>query len=146
MKVILLKDTAKLGKRGDVKDVADSYAINVLIKKGDALQATPSELAKWKAKEEAKVRQKEVAVNTFLSLVEKLKQSEIIIADKKHDEKGQLFAQVKESDIAQAIFSVTGLSIDPKQLHIPTHIKALGRYTVSIQQGGRSAEFVIIVR
>jgi large subunit ribosomal protein L9 len=134
-----------LGKRGEVKDVADSFAINVLIKKGDALQATPNELAKWKAKEESKLRQKEVAVNTFLSLAEKLKKSEISISGKKHDEKGQLFAQVKEVDIADAIFSVTGLSIDPKQLHIPSHIKSLGEYTITLKQGERSTEFKVKV-
>lgn len=146
MKVILLKDTAKLGKRGEVKEVADGYAINVLIKKGDALQATPAELAKWKAKEESKLRQKETAVNTFLSLAEKLKQSDIVISNKKHDDKGQLFAQVKEADIAEVIFSVTRLSVDPKQLRTGTHIKSLGVYTVTLTQGERTAEFKVTVK
>ena len=69
MKVILLRDIARLGQRGEIKEVAEGYAINVLIKKGDALMATPAELAKWKQKEEAKIHKKELAINTFTQLV-----------------------------------------------------------------------------
>lgn len=135
MKIILLKDTAKLGKRGEVKEVADGYATNVLIKKGDALMATPSELAKWKSKEEAKVHKKELATNTFVQLIEKLTRDPIIITGKKSDQKGQLFAQVKESDIVDAIFKATAFSVNPKQISIPTHIKSLGRHIVELRQG-----------
>lgn len=137
MKVILLKDTAKLGKRGEVKEVADGYAINVLIKKGDALMATPSELAKWKAKEDSKQHKKEIATNTFAQLIEKLKQNPIVITGKKADAKGQLFAQVKDSDIADAIFTSTQFSVDPKQISIAKHIKAIGKHIVELKQGDK---------
>ncbi len=145
MKVILLKDTAKLGKRGEVKEVADGYAINVLIKKGDALQATPSELAKWKAKEESKLHKKEVATNTFVQLLDTIKESKVVIAGKKSDAKGQLFAQVKEVDIVDAIFAATKFSLDPKQIHITTLIKSVGKHTVTLVQGERKASIAIEV-
>lgn len=135
MKIILLQDTAKLGKRGEVKDVADAYAINVLIKKGLALQATQSELAKWKAKEEAKQHKKDILTNTFLQLVDKLHHERVRITGKKRDEKGQLFAQIKEVDIVDAIFAVTGLSIDTKQVSISSPIKSIGTYTIELKQG-----------
>ncbi len=145
MKVILLKDTAKLGKRGEVKEVADGYAVNVLIKKGEALMATPSELAKWKSKENAKIYKKELATNTFLQLVEKLVHNPVVITGKKADPKGQLFAQVKESDIVDAIFKETQFSVNPKQINIPKHIKSLGVHSFEIQESGRAEKLILKV-
>lgn len=145
MKVILLKDISKLGKRGEVKEVADGFAINVLIKKGDALQATSSELAKWKAKEDAKVHKKEVESNAFVALTDKLRNQELVISNKKYDEKGQLFAQVKEVDIVDAIFTATKISIDPKQVSIASHIKTKGSHIFTLKQGDRQAQFTVIV-
>ena len=145
MKIILLKDTAKLGKRGEVKEVADGYAINVLIKKGSALMATPSELSKWKAQEESKKHKKDLATNTFVQLLNKLEQSPIIIIGKKADQKGQLFAQVKDVDIVDAIFKVTQFSIDPKQINIASPIKSLGLHKVELRQGEQKASVAINV-
>lgn len=145
MKVILLKDIAKLGKRGEVKDVADSYAVNVLIRKRDALQATSAELAKWKTKEDAKKHKKEVESNAFVALTDKLRNQDLVIANKKYDNKGQLFAQVKEVDIVDTIFNVTKISIDPKQVILDSHIKTKGHHTFTLKQGDRQAKFSIVV-
>jgi large subunit ribosomal protein L9 len=145
MKVILLKDIAKMGKRGEVKEVADGYAINVLIKKGDALMATPSELSKWKAKEEAKLHKKEVATNAFVSLVDLLHKSTLVITGKKHDDKGQLFAQIKDVDIADSIFATTKVSIDPKQITIPAPIKSIGTFSFFVKQGDKKETLTITV-
>ncbi len=146
MRVILLKDTAKLGKRGEVKEVADGYAINVLIRKGDALMATPVELAKWNAKEASKLHKKELATNTFVQLIDKLDRSPIIITGKKADAKGQLFAQVKDVDIADAIFASTQFSIDPKQISIGTNIKSLGKHQIELKQGEQKAKIAVEVK
>lgn len=145
MKVILLKDIAKLGKRGEVKEVADGYAINVLIRKGDALQATPGELSKWKAKEEAKQHKKELETSAFARLVEVLRHTSVVISGKKADTKGQLFASVNEHDIAEAIYKAINLSIDPKQIHINGHIKSLGNHTVEIKQANEKKSITIEV-
>lgn len=146
MKVILLKDTAKLGKRGEVKEVADGYAINVLIKKGSALMATPSELSKWKAQEESKQHKKEVATNTFVQLVDTLTRESVVITGKKADTKGQLFAQVKDVDIADAIFTATQFSIDPKQIIIKNSIKSLGKHQVELTSSGQKRTITVEVQ
>lgn len=138
MKVILLKDMAKLGKRGEVKDVAESYAINVLIRKGDALQATPAELSKWKQKKESKEYKKELETNLFLQIGDKLKQKPLLINNKKADAKGQLFAQIRQEDIAASIFDTTNISIDHKQVVIPTPIKSIGSHVVYLKQGDKN--------
>lgn len=146
MKVILLKDIAKLGKRGEVKEVAEGYAINVLIKKGDALHATPSELAKWKSKEEAKTHKKELATSAFAAMVHALKHTELTITGKKRDEKGQLFAQIKDIDIADAIFETIQLSVDPKQIVITTPIKSLGQHSFTLKQSEKKEILQVLVK
>lgn len=145
MKVILMKDVSKLGQRGTVVEVADGYAINVLIKKGLAVLGTPGEIMKWKQKEESTKHKKEVQTNTFLQLIDKINNTKIEITGKKHDGKGQLFASIHESDIADAIYKATNLSIDPKQVIIDGHIKSLGEYKVKIKQGGQVEEIKIVV-
>lgn len=146
MKVILLRDIARLGQRGELKDVADGYAINVLIKKGDALQATPAELSKWKQLKESKEHKKELASSTFAQLVDSLKRTSVVITGKKADQKGQLFASIKEADIADAIFTAVKMSIDPKQVIIPSPIKHHGTHEVFLKQGDKKELFRIEVK
>lgn len=146
MKVILLQDIAKLGKRGTITEVADGYAVNVLIKKGQALHATHAEVAKWKQAEEAKKYKKEIITNTFLQLLERLGKEKIIITGKKSDGKGQLFAQVKESDIVDAIYTATKFSIDPKQITIPVQIKSVGAHSIVLKQGEQKKTITILVQ
>jgi large subunit ribosomal protein L9 len=146
MKIILQRDIARLGQRGEVKDVADGYAINVLIKKGDAVQATPVELQKLQQRQANKEHKKELQMSSFARLVDTLRHEKIIITGKKADQKGQLFAQVKENDIADAIFKSTSISIDPKQITIPSHIKALGSHDIELSQGGKKEKVTIEVK
>ncbi len=135
-----------LGKRGEVKEVAEGYAMNVLIKKGDAIHATPSELAKWKAKEDSKLHKKELATNTFAQLVDILKKNPIVITGKKADQKGQLFASIKETDVVDAMFAVAKMSVDPKQILIASPIKSLGNYEVTLKQGEKKEKISIVVK
>ncbi len=146
MKIILQRDIANLGKRGEVKEVANGYAMNVLIKKGDALQATPSELAKWKSKEDAKTHKKELATSTFAQLIDSIRKTSIVITGKKADQKGQLFASIKESDIADAIYTAVKLSVDPKQILMTSPIKSLGSYEVTLKQGEKKEKITIVVK
>ena len=135
-----------MGKRGEVKEVADGYATNVLIKKGQALMATPSELSKWKSKEDSKQHKKELQTNMFAVLVDMLHKNPISIAGKKHDAKGQLFAQVKEVDIASAIFSSTKLSVDPKQIILNQPVKSLGKHLFDLKQGERRERLELLIQ
>jgi large subunit ribosomal protein L9 len=146
MKVILLRDIARLGQRGEVKEVAEGYAMNVLIKKGDALYATPGELAKWKSQQDAKLHKKEIATSTFAQLIDTLRKSNIVITGKKADQKGQLFASIKEVDVAHAIYEVAKISVDPKQIIIASPIKSLGKYEVSIKQGEKKERITIEIK
>lgn len=146
MKVILQRDISRLGQRGEIKDVAETYAINVLIKKGDAIMATPAEIAKWKQKEDSKAHKKELATSTFAQLIHTLRNNEVTITGKKADDRGQLFASVKAEDIADAIWKVSGLSIDLKQIHILMPIKATGHHQVELSHAGKKEIISVVVK
>ena len=144
MKVILLQDLTKLGKRGEVKEVADGYAINVLIAQKKALQATPAELAKWKQADEKKKKEKDSAEKSFFDLIDAVKKSVPTINVKKHDN-GHLFAAISAEQVTEALFTATHISVNPSQLEIKSAIKALGNHVVTIKQGDKKADFSICV-
>lgn len=146
MKVILKRDIARLGQRGEVKEVADGYALNVLIKKGDAIQATPAELSKWKQMQDAKAHKKELATSTFAQLMDAVRNTEIVITGKKADQKGQLFASIKNTDIADAIFNAIKMSVNPDQVLISSPIKTLGMHEVTLKQGNKKESVKIFVK
>jgi large subunit ribosomal protein L9 len=146
MKIILLRDIARLGQRGEVKDVAEGYAMNVLIRKGDAVQATPGELAKWKSKQDAKEHKKELATSAFAQLVDAVRKTPVVISGKRADQKGQLFASIKETDIADAIFTSVRLSVDPKQISLSSPIKSLGKHEVEIRQGEKKEKIAVEIK
>ena len=144
MKVILLRDIAKLGKRGEIKEVADGFAINVLIRKGDAIMATQIELTKLKQAEDKKQREKDMAENSFLKLIDEIKRAKIEITVKKHDN-GHLFAAIPASDIVDAIFTATKISVNPSQIEVKTPIKALGEHHLILRQGERNIQIALHV-
>ncbi len=144
MKVILLRDIAKLGKRGEIKEVADGYAINVLVRKADAVIATPQEIAKLKQGEEKKAREKAGAEKAFYELGDALGNNKVSITVKKHDN-GHLFAAIPASEVADALFTATKISVNPSQLEIKIPIKALGKHKLTLKQGEKSLSFEVEV-
>ena len=144
MKVILLQDLTKLGKRGEVREVADGYAINVLIAQKKALQATPAELAKWKQVDEKKKKEKDTAEKSFFDLADAVKKLAPTISVKKHDN-GHLFAAISADQVAEALFMSTHISVNPSQLEIKVAIKTLGNHTVILKQGDKKVDLVVSI-
>ena len=69
MKVILLQDVKPHGKKGDLVEVSDGYARNVLIRKKQAMEATKSNINDWKLKQ---ANQKRVAEENLAATGRKL--------------------------------------------------------------------------
>lgn len=142
MKVILLQDIAKLGYRGEVKEVADGFATNVLIRKKQAVQVTPSELAKWKQLQDKKQYEKDLAESSFARLAEELKSTKLVIENIKHDN-NHLFAAIGKDAIVDAIFKATKLSINPQQIVFTSPLKTIGEHTFTLVQGEKKATVAI---
>lgn len=132
MKVIFLQDVKGSGKKGEVKNVADGYARNMLIPKGFVIEATTknmSELAGQQASAQHKI---DMEIKSAKESAEKLKGQKIIITAKAGSN-GKLFGSVTAGNIADAIKSQIGINVDKKKISLSTDIKNFGSYNAVIK-------------
>lgn len=102
MKIVLLKDVAKVGKRGEVKEVSDGYARNFLILQNLALLATPATIKKVEEEKKSKSAIRERAHEEFHRLRAALMERGIVIK-KTADEKGKLYAAVSAKEVMEGL-------------------------------------------
>lgn len=134
MRIILKQDVKGVGKKYEIKNVADGYANNFLIPKRLAEFASPdaikrAENLKIKTQSETEVKEKEL-----LEKLEILKGVKIILK-KKVNEKGHLFEQIHKEEIVTALKEQAKIEIDPEFLSIGKLIKEIGEHTISVQVG-----------
>lgn len=131
MKVILKVDVKGQGKAGEVKDVADAYAKNVLFKKNLAVEATPGNLKAFAAKQRRAEEAAAEELNEAKRLKEKL-EKETITVTTKAGEGGRVFGSVTSKQIADALKSM-GYKIDKRKIELEHPIKALGFTKVPVK-------------
>jgi large subunit ribosomal protein L9 len=131
MKVILSGDVEKLGRKGDVVNVADGYARNFLVPKGLAMAASKGALRQAedmkRARLEAEKKEKEEAA----SKVALLGASPVYISARAGEE-GRLFGSVTTSDIARAITEQLGQEVDRRIIRLEEPIRTLGSHSIEV--------------
>lgn len=132
MKVILLKDVKGLGKEGELVNAKDGYARNFLLPKGDAIEATPTNLKKWKEEKAKEEERKKNEYNEALKLKEKIDAITVVI-EGKAGEGGRLFGSITSKDIADALKSQHKIDIDKRKIELKDNIKALGMTSVDVR-------------
>lgn len=143
MKVVLLQDVAKIGRRYEIVDVPNGHAMNMLIPKGLAQPATPENLKKveaLKSNSAATEASKVELFNTALSLIE----GKSIVVSAQVNAQGHLFEALKPDSIIGAIGGF-GAVVTEDQLKIAAPIKEVGEHVVTLQEGGESKEITIVV-
>jgi large subunit ribosomal protein L9 len=129
MRVILRSDLDRVGKRGDIIDVADGYGRNYLLPRGLAIRATEGavdQAAKMRrARDLRDASDRESAQTIASTLVPK-----VIQITAKAGKEGRLFGSVTSADIVEAIESQTGIELDRKTLDVDA-IKTVGEHTVT---------------
>ncbi len=132
MKVILLEDVKSVGKKGEIVNVSDAYARNVLLGKKLGLEATPKNIndLKLQKKNEDKIAQE--IYEEALVLAAKINDSEVTLSIKS-GEGGRTFGSVSSKEIAQAVKSQLGLEIDKKKMNLPEPIRTLGTTIVPVK-------------
>lgn len=143
MKVILLQDVAKIGKRFSVADVPDGYALNQLIPKKMAEPATPNNLKRINQQQAARAADKEAGAERFAAAAEALSKETIRVAAEAN-EQSHLFQAIHAADIAAAA-KVAGIDIDSGMIEIPAPIKSLGSHEVVLTAGGKHHRFMVEV-
>ena len=131
MKVILLKNSGKLGKEGDAVTVKDGYARNFLIPQGVGLQANDNNfkrLQTLKRRQEKIVQKERQHYSELKGKIEKI--SLTITAEAKDDE--TLYGAIHEAQILKQL-NAEGLTFNKDQIVLPAAITKLGVYNVSIK-------------
>lgn len=143
MKVILLTDVPKVGNKYDIKDLKQGYAQNVLISKGLATLATPTELAKVEAKKRQIEKKKNDEMKSFLELIDSVNNKTITIKAKAN-EKGNLFKSIGPHDVSVTIKNITNIELDESLIEM-NHLKSVGTHTISIKKGDKRGECKIVI-
>jgi len=144
MKVIFLQDVKGSGKKGEVKNVADGYARNMLLPKGLAVEANSSNMTDLENKKSAAQHKLDLEIAAANELATKLKDRKVTVKAKAGN--GKLFGSVTSGNIADAVNSQFGMKIDRKKITLKADIKNFGTYDVNIKlYTGISADVTVEV-
>ncbi|MCL2379083.1 MAG: 50S ribosomal protein L9 [Defluviitaleaceae bacterium] len=130
MKVILLEDVKGTGKKGQVVNASDGHARNFLFPRKLAIEASDANLASLNAqhkKAEHKVAQE---VKSAQEIADKLQAKPVIISAKVGDT-GRMFGSISNKEIAEAIQSQLGVTVDKKKINLTEPVKSVGKYTAT---------------
>ncbi|MBQ2672026.1 MAG: 50S ribosomal protein L9 [Clostridia bacterium] len=131
MKVILLENVKKKGKKGDVVEVLGGHA-RFLIANGLAKEATKQSLAELYSKKESIEHEKEMEKAKAEEIAEIIKEK-IIKITSKAGKNGKLFGSVTTKDISNKIKEVFGVDIDKHKIVLESDIKAFGTYKFGVK-------------
>jgi len=131
MKVILLQDVKKVGKKGDVIEASDGYARNFLFPRKLAQEANDSNMHILNNKKENERKQKLAELEAAQKLAGDLKGKEITIKAKA-GESGKLFGAITSKDVAELIKAQYKIEIDKKKIVMDT-IKLAGGYEIEVK-------------
>ncbi len=131
MKVILKQDVEKLGRRGDVVNVAPGFGRNYLIPRKMALAVTATNLKTIEIERQALKKKVEIERKSFQSLVQKLSQVSLTFTRRAGD-RDIIFGSVSAGDVKEALDGL-GYDIDKKKILLDEPIKRLGNFTVPVK-------------
>ena len=131
MKIILLDDVSTLGRRGDVRDVADGYARNYLLPQKLALHATAANMKNLegiKARQESRASKLKADAQAQAQAIEALHFAQ----SRQASDEARLFGSVGRADVAEFL-SQNGLEIERRRIGLDEPIKTLGEFSVPIR-------------
>lgn len=132
MKVILLEDVKSLGKKGEVVNVSDGYARNMIFPKKLGVEATPKNLNDLKLQNQHADKVAQENYEAALAFAEELKDKKITVK-MKAGEGGRTFGSVSSKEIATACKEQHGIEIDKKKIQLPESLKNFGSYEVTVK-------------
>lgn len=146
MKVILLEDVKALGKKGQVVDVSDGYARNMLLPKKLGIEANAKNLNDLKLQKSHKEKVEQENLDAARAFAAELKEKEVTVAIKV-GEGGRTFGSISTKEIAEAAKKQLGYDLDKKKLVLPNPIKQLGTTMVPIRLHPKvTGELKVIVK
>lgn len=146
MKVILLEDVKSLGKKGEIVNVNDGYARNLLFKKNLGIEATKKNLNDLKLQ---KQNDEKIAAENLAQakqLAEKIAGLSVTVSIKSGSN-GRSFGSVSTKEIAIAAKEQLGFELDKKKMQLREPIKSIGTFVVPVKlHPSVTAELKVIVK
>ncbi|MEI8337871.1 MAG: 50S ribosomal protein L9 [bacterium] len=144
MKVILLKDIPKLGKKFDVKDVAEGHAINMLIPNGSVKHATPKALQEIEALKVEIAAQLKIQEDLLSKTLHEL-EGKVVEIKVQANKQGHLFAGIHAPEIAEYIKKSTHAEILPEFINLEKPIKETGEHKIEVTASGKKAYITLSI-
>lgn len=132
MKVILLEDVKALGKKGQVVNVSDGYARNLLLPKKLGVEATGKNINDLKLQKAHEDKVAQENLDAAKAFAEELKDKQVTVGIKV-GEGGRTFGSISAKEIAEAAKAQLGYELDKKKLQLSAPIKELGTTMVPIK-------------
>ncbi len=144
MQVIFLHDVPRVGKKYDVKEVNDGYAVNFLLPRKLAVIATPKAVAELEMRQKEIVLEREVQESLLLKNLEEIKGKTITIKGKAN-ELGHLFSAIHKKEIVEAMKEQNRADIGEEFIVLEKPIKQVGEFEIPISIKGKNSSFKLIV-
>jgi len=132
MKIILLQDEKKLGKKGDIIEASEGYARNYILPKKIGVEATTKNMNDLKLKKANQDKQAQDLLDAARSLADELSGMTVVVK-LKTGEGGKTFGAVSSKEIAAACLEQNGIEIDKKKIQLQESLKSLGSYEAGIK-------------
>ncbi len=132
MKVILLQDVKSLGKKGQVVEVSESYARNVLIAKKQGVEATSKNLNDLKLQNQHADKVAQENLEAAQALAKEI-ETWTVETKIKSGKDGRAFGSISSKEISAAIKAQYGKDVDKKKIVVSDPIKSLGTFDVKVK-------------
>lgn len=140
MEIILIQDVDNLGAKNELVKVKNGYARNLLIPRGFAVEANPSNKKQLEERLKVARKKEEAMLAQINSVIAKLQEAPLKIGAKTGTS-GKIFGSITSLQISRAIRDQKGYEIDRKKIHINEEVKEVGTYKATIDFGnGQSSE------
>ncbi|MCL2499116.1 MAG: 50S ribosomal protein L9 [Defluviitaleaceae bacterium] len=132
MKVILLEDVKGVGKKGQIINAADGHAVNFLLPKKLAVEATKANLNNLEKQRERIANKHQTEVAAAQAIADRIKDVKLTLKVKVGD-KGKMFGSVSNKELAEALQSQKHIEVDKKKIVLPQPVKSIGEYTATVK-------------
>lgn len=144
MRIIFLQDVPRVGKKYDVKEVNDGYAMNFLLPRKLAEMATPKAVATLEMHKRKLVVESKVQEDLLIKNLEEIK-GKIVLVKGKANEKGSLFKSIHKKEIVEEMHKQHHADISEEFIVLEKPIKEVGEFEIPIEIKGKKSSFKLMV-
>lgn len=147
MKVILLKDVPRVGRKHEVKEVSPGFARTMLLSRSLAVPATPAALEEMKRRRAAEAGHMAVEHELAEKAAEVLEGTTITLRGRAGGKAGEghLFAALHAEDVAAAIKREKNINLSPSAIILDKPLKEVGFHKAKARLGERAVNFTILL-